>query len=239
MLIGLLSILAAAPAHSESKWGLGIGGVAQDNGYVDLGSEVNLLPVFYYEVGDFYLLGPQFGYEFGSLSNFEFSLVGGIRFDGYEAEDADVFEGMEDRSGSIDIGLEIEYESDYGDFSFEYLADAGSEHKGNEISFKYSLPFIFESSVITPFISVTHQSEDLVDYYYGVRDSEVTDNRALYKGEATSNVEFGIDSTWMFGKHHRVVGNLSYAMLGDEIKDSPLVENSNSLSLVFGYLYVF
>lgn len=235
----LLSLLFAGSALSESKWGIGLGGLVQDNGYIDLGTEVNLLPVIYYESGNFSVLGPQFHYEFADLEGFEFSFVGRLNFGGYEEDDGDIFIGMEERSGSIDLGVEVEYESDYGDFSFSYLTDATSEHEGSELSVKYSLPFIFESSMVTPYIGYVRQSEEMVDYYYGVRANEATLARPFYQGEAASSIEIGVQSLWRFGKHHNVVGNLSFATLADEIKDSPLVDASNNVSLILGYLYVF
>lgn len=235
----LISLLFASSAYSESKWGIGLGSLVQDNGYVDQSTEVNILPIVYYESGNFSILGPRFGYEFADLEGFEFTFVGQLNLGGYKEEDGDIFTGMEERSGSVDLGLEIEYESDYGDFSFSYLTDATSEHEGNELSFKYSLPFIFESSMVTPYIGYVRQSEEMIDYYYGVRANEATLERPFYKGEAASGIEVGVFSLWRFGKHHNVVSDLSFVTLADEIKDSPLVDASNNVSLILGYLYVF
>lgn len=225
---------------AESKWGIGLALSTGSEVYTDVDTETDVLPVLYYESENFYLLGPQFGYEFLEWSGLEFSFVGQYRFDGYDPEDDDaIFLGMEERSGSLDLGLEIEYETDVGDFAFTYLADATSEHKGNEMSLSYSLPIILSNGAISPYVSVTQMSDDLVDYYYGVRANEATSTRAFYKGESTTNLEVGINSQWQFGDHHKFVANLSFTSLGSEIKDSPIVDASNSTDLVVGYVYVF
>jgi len=237
--VTLLTTLMATHVQAESVWGLGLGAVANDNGYVDVGTEVNAVPVVFYQSEDVYLLGPNFGYNMFDYAGLEFSLVGQYRFDGFKEEDEEIFRGMEERSGSLDLGFSIGYDSDYGNLSFEYVTDVTSEHEGNEMSLSYSLPYRFDTYEITPFIKANRMSDDLVDYYYGVRANEVTQSRAFYQADASTNFEVGVNSRWQMGKHHNFIGNLSYQSFGAEIKDSPLVDKSGGLQLVVGYMYVF
>ena len=231
--------LFATDAFAEGKWGIGLGAISQDEGYIGIGRETNLVPVIFYQSEDFYILGPRFGYEVGAVGDLEFSLVGQYRFDGYEVADGDIFNGMEDRKGSFDLGVEMEYETDLGDFGFEFITDATSEHKGQEMSVSYSLPFILQDGSITPYVALTHLSNDLVDYYYGVRANEATSTRAFYEGKSTTNVEMGIQSRWNYGENHLFVVNASVERVGSEIKDSPLVDSSTNTQFILGYVYVF
>lgn len=224
---------------AESKWGLGIGTAIQNQVYASVDAEVNVLPLIYYQSEKLHLVGPQFGYEILEWGDVEFTFLGRYRFDGYDAEDEPLFEGMEDRSGSLDLGLEIQYETDYGDLSFSYMKDAMHNHKGSELSVGYSLPFIMSSGVIVPYVQITQQSDDLVDYYFGVRADEVTVNRSFFEGESTTNLELGVKVMWQFGEHHSVIANLGFTSLGSEIKDSPLVDGSTATNLILGYVYVF
>ncbi|MEM0911797.1 MAG: MipA/OmpV family protein, partial [Pseudomonadota bacterium] len=82
-------------------------------------------------------------------------------------------------------------------------------------------------------------SDDLVDYYYGVRQSEAILNRPFYLGESTTNVTLGINSNWQWDRQNRFVANLSVTALGSEIEDSPLIDASTNVQFILGYLYVF
>lgn len=238
--LALLLAAAATPAMAdEVKWGIGLGGVLEDAGYKDVGSETNFLPVFYIETERFRLVGPSAAFELYSGSDFELSLVGQYRSDGYEAADGDIFNGMEDRDGSVDVGLEAEYETDFGDFELGVLADASGTHKGHEVSLAYSIPFTLSRGVISPYVAYELQSSKLVDYYYGVRESEATAWRPFYKPGSTNNVEVGINSEWLFGDRHGFVANVSFAKRGREIEDSPLIDSANETSLTLGYVYRF
>lgn len=243
----VLSALCSSIAHADqdrqdrptSQWGIGIGAIAQDQGYVDISTETNVIPVIYYQSENFQLLGPNFSYQLYQQDDFSFELAGQYRFDGFKPEDGDIFAGMEERKGTFDLGFGFDYESDFGDFSVKLLADAGGEHKGNEISIGYSKDFRFERAVLTPYVNATRMNADLIDYYYGVRTSEVTDSRHFYQGESTTNFEFGARYQWQYDQNHSILFDAAYTAYGSAIKDSPLVDGSGSLRVILGYVYVF
>lgn len=107
----VLSAVTAATTSprifAESRWGLGLGAVISDQGYVDIGNEITPVPVIYYQSENFQLLGPNFSYKLTEIDDLAFSFTGQFRFDGYEEDDGDIFLGMDDRSGSFDLGLAI------------------------------------------------------------------------------------------------------------------------------------
>lgn len=109
MKLRLIAILLAATlshgAAAQSQWGLGVGAMVSDKGYVDIDRENQLIPIVFYQSEDFYLLGPTFGYKLASFDDFKVNFVGQYRFDGYEADDGDIFVGMQDRSGTLDLGI--------------------------------------------------------------------------------------------------------------------------------------
>nr|WP_248291036.1 MipA/OmpV family protein [Pseudoalteromonas arctica] len=198
-----------------------------------------VVPALSIQYGNFSLLGPQMSYKLGHWGDFEASILGKFRLDGYEADDDEFFNGMEDRDPSFDIGIDLEYDSSWGDFGLSHTADVSSTHEGYETSVSYSLPYRVSKGRIAPFISVSHLSEDLVNYYYGVKQSEVTTNRAYYQAESSLVWEIGTRSDWLFGTNHMIKADLSYRFLGSEIKDSPLIDKSGGINLIIGYVYVF
>ncbi|GLR71557.1 MipA/OmpV family protein [Agaribacter marinus] len=242
LLFSAIAVAASPPVlaeEPESRWGLGLGLVISDQGYIDVSNEVTPVPVVYYQTENFQLLGPNFSYKLAEMSDLTLDFVGQLRFDGFEEGDSDTFRGMEDRSGSFDLGLSVGYQTGFGDFSAQFITDATNEHKGNEFSLTYSTSYNFETYNIKPYLTLTRQSEDIVDYYYGVRSDEETQSRALYIGEATTNVELGVQANWRVGQHHNFITYASYTAFGSEIKDSPLVDASGSANLILGYMYVF
>ena len=229
----------ADDADSKSLWGLGLGIVTGDKGYEGIGTETTPIPVIYHETENFQLLGSSFSYKLSEFGDLTLSLVGLYRLSGYSSSDGDIFDGIKRRSDSFDLGVSAEYEGEFGDVSFEYLADTTNNHDGNEMSLTYAMPYTFNSTLLKPYIKLTRQSDDLVDYYYGVRSNEATSSRAYYRGKATTNIESGVQASYQINRHHNLISYASYTAYGSEIKDSPLMDKSGSFSLIMGYMYVF
>jgi len=103
LILATLTATAIAPASAnEFRWGVGLGGILEDSGYKGVSSETNLLPILYIETERFRLVGPSAEFDLYSGSDFEFSLIGQYRADGYEKGDGDIFAGMEDRDDSLE-----------------------------------------------------------------------------------------------------------------------------------------
>lgn len=234
-----LILAASGSAHAESMWGLGIGAVVQDQGYKDASTEVQPFPVIFYQSERLQVLGPRASYTLWDGGALKFSAVGQFRLNGFKEDDEDIFAGMDERSSAFDLGLEASYAADWGQISLAYLSDVTNEYEGNEISLSYSKGFQLDAWRVEPFVTISRASEELVDYYYGVRAHEVTTTRAFYEGEASTNVELGVNTNWRVGQHHNFIINASYTAYGSEIKDSPLVDGSGNASLILGYMYVF
>lgn len=235
----IVCALFAASAAADTQWGVGLAAISSNEGYVDVSAETNVVPALFIQTENFQLLGPMISYKLFESGDFKMAFKGQYRFDGYEEDDGDIFKGMEERKGAFDVGFEFGYETGLGDFSFSLLTDATSEHEGYELSASYSKPYRMENGVIAPYISVSNLSEDLVDYYYGVRQNEVSSTRAFYQGDSATNVEIGVNSQWMYSGKHMIVANASYTQFGSAIKDSPLIDESGSFQVILGYVYAF
>ncbi|KAF7771268.1 outer membrane protein [Pseudoalteromonas citrea] len=229
----------AQQGPSELTWSLGIAAITSDQGYLDVGTETNLVPIIGLQYGDFSLLGPRASYKLFNNGQIELSAIGNLRFDGYEVADGDVFIGMEDRDMSFDAGIEAEIDTDFGEFGVALLHDITSTHKGFELSASYGIPFMFKNGRVMPYVSANYQSEDLADYYFGVKQNEATSSRAFYQLDATTNFEIGIGSDWMFNNKHIIKADISYSAYGSDIKDSPLIDKSGEAQILVGYAYVF
>ncbi|MEM1190062.1 MAG: MipA/OmpV family protein [Pseudomonadota bacterium] len=236
-------VLAAAVNAQERtgsiRWGLGVGGIIEDDGYLGLGSETNLLPVLHIETERFQLLGYQLQWNLAEFEHSEFSFVGGYRFDGFEADDADELEGMEDRDGTVDIGFSYEVETRFGDFEVSAVRDALSKHKGFEVSLEYGLTIPVWRGSLRPYVAYSYMSEDLANYYFGVEPDEAGAHRFAYEVGSASKTTFGVDSLWRLGDRHSLKFELSYTAFDSAIADSPIMERDDNPQLLFGYWYAF
>ncbi|SFC99058.1 MipA/OmpV family protein [Pseudoalteromonas denitrificans] len=240
----LCMLLAGEVSADESQWGLGIGAMADKQGYAGVNTKTTVIPITSYESENFSINGPQFEYTLGKYTIPDFgalklSLLGQYRFDGYEAEDGDIFNGMDKRSGAFELGFSVGYSSNLGGISFEFVNDVTNKHEGYEASLTYSRPYFFDSVIIEPYAKISHFSDNFVNYYYGVEDHESLSNRQAYVGEDTVNGEIGLRMRWQAGKHHSFISNLSYRSFGSDIKNSPLVSGSGGANIILGYVYAF
>jgi outer membrane protein len=110
----------------------------------------------------------------------ELSIQAKPRLEGYEESDSDVFDGMDDRKPSIDLGLGLEYAK--GDWKFELssLHDVLGRSNGSELSAGLSKIFRHGPFFIEPGFGLSYLDSHYVDYYYGVKDDEVTSFRPSY-----------------------------------------------------------
>ena len=245
-LITLGFLIGAQQAYATDKddepelsWGVGLGIISEDEGYTELGSDSMAIPILIINYGNFYLLGPKFGYQLYGNDNYTFGLTGNYRLDGYEADDSPYLMGMDDRDGTLDVGVEYSYDTGFGKIGLGVVADTLGTHEGYQADISYSYPINFDNGQLSPYIGAQYRSDDLVNYYYGVKSTEVTQTRQFYQADSAVNLVMGIKSTWFSGPHHRFVAMLDFTVFDDSIKDSPIIDANHASNMIFGYAYVF
>lgn len=240
MMLGLLVLVMQAPVSAQTtSRAIGVGGVVQNQGYTGGSNEIQWFPMANTQWGNLTIAGPNLSYEFLPDSALSLKAVAAYRFAGFDIDDSDFFIGMEERNGTVDLGLSLGLKGDLGEFEVRGVADVLNEYDGYEVSASYRYPIPVGRSIIAPRIAATYQSDDLVDYYFGVRQNEATAERAFYQGEATVNIEFGISGIWYLSQKQRFITALQYTLYGSDIEDSPLIEDSGATTLFLAYLYQF
>lgn len=252
MISSLASPLSAIAADQQpdiespsSTWGLGFAVMSKQDPYTDIDRETELLPIVTYENKYIELLGPQLefklpSWEINDSNKFEFRVVGKYEFFGYEDNDADILEGMDDRDGGFWMGAKVEWENPVADISAEIVTEVSGDSEGSSFNLGLERSWdLNERFTLTPRVVASWSDKDYVDYYYGVRQEEVNANRSFYKGDSTVNIEAGIRGDYMFNEKHFMFLDLSVTSLGSEIEDSPLVDSSTQSSVFLGYIYLF
>jgi outer membrane protein len=159
--------------------------------------------------------------------------------DGYQASDAPGLAGMADRDGSIWVGPGFSSEIGPVDISAEWLFDAMGNSGGDQIRVGVSADFPVGRFQVTPRVSATWMSDDVVDYYFGVTPAEATPLRPAYAGSAEGSVEAGLRLVYPLTRRHHVMLDLSATAFGGGVGDSPIVADDVTTSVGLGYAFRF
>lgn len=249
LLVSLLCTLL--PATSEDSRGeareriepegflYGIGLAVEREIYKDYDRRVILLPVIGYRGEKLTVFGPFVRYELLKSGAVEFSIQASPRFDGFDESDSDIFEGMDERKFSMDLGLGIEYAKNDWKFELSSLHDVLGRSNGTELSAGISKVFRNGSLFIEPGIGFSYLDRRHVDYYYGVSANEVTSFRPGFEGDDAVNTNIGIVVTTPAFFNGLTRFGFEHTWYDSDISDSPLTDEDTSLSFLFTYSRFF
>jgi len=224
----------------ESELMLGLGVSVEDSIYKGVGKETDVLPLFAYEKGNFFIQGPSLGYHLFETENVQISALAEYRMDGYDAKDSADLTGMADRKGAFELGVSAAYENHWGEWSATLLADVSNEHDGYELALGWEQRMeLSQRWALTPEASLSYRSDDLNNYYYGVTAAEATAQRAAYVSDAGMVYEVGLNADYMIDQQQQIRVGASYQSFGDEISNSSIVEDDSSYAVQAIYLYRF
>jgi outer membrane protein len=118
---------------------------------------------------------------------------------------------------------------------------AGSEagfKRGAVASFQLSRDFGSGPWSFVPRIGLEYQSSSYINYYYGVRTSEVTASRPAYTGKSGWSPEVGLLVRYQLSRRQVLLANLNYERYPSAIRNSPLIDASGIPQLVLGYQFL-
>ncbi len=230
---------------SGTQWGLGIGAVNSQHAYKGMERETKALPLIrfeneYVKVGGLGLEVKLPSLELGQGNRVKFGIVGKGEMGGYKAGDAPILAGMAERKGGFWAGAKAEWENEIVDVSAQWTADTSGKSKGQKFSLGFEKKWrLGQQVMVTPYVTAHWLDKKYVDYYYGVRASEVAAGRAAYTGDSGVNVDVGLRTMYRFDRHHGVLVDVGVTSLAKSIKDSPLVDRKSTNRVVLGYMYSF
>ena len=232
---------AAQNDDNKTHWGVGLGAMVKEPAYTGYDRESKVLPIIFFDNKWVRLFGPNLDFKLGSVGDVDFALRAKFSLgDGYESSDAEILRGMEDRDASIWVGPGITWENDIVDVSAELLGDVMGNSEGQQASLDFSKTFRFGKRFsIEPSLGATWYSEDYVNYYYGVTAAEVRSDRAEFIGESTVVLNAGIRFGYNFDEHQLISLSAEINSFDQEIKDSPLVDQSSESRVALAYIYRF
>ena len=233
-------ITSTGTARSETgfpggrSWAIGAAITGNSRPFIGHETQVFPVPFVVYSGRRLHVTGPDASYTLFDSPFLSLDTAAGVRFEGFDPEASGVFAGMANRNPALELGLNV----DARILSLQYRADVTGTHRGHEIRLTHSFPIPIRFGAVIPTVRATWKSADLVDYYYGVRDSEANGSRNAYR--PGSNLQFGtglefikqISWDWM------VMGSASHEFLSSTIKDSPIVEDGGQTSVTFAFIRI-
>lgn len=187
-----IGFVSQVQANEEADFILGLGVSSEKSIYTGVGTETDIIPVFAYKKGDFYLKGPELGYHLLNDEAFQLTAIANYRLEGYEAGDSAALAGMDERKGAFELGVSASLDTHYGEWSAKALADVSNEHDGYELALGWEKRIeLSRHWSLTPEASISYRSKDLNNYYYGVKAGEATANRAAYNADSGTVYGFG------------------------------------------------
>ena len=239
--VGASGAESESPGQTEEKADIfvGFGAVVSGEPYEGVSSNVYPVPLFGYEGERLYLRGITGGYRLIKAGGWSIGPTLRPRFDGYDASDSSALRGMDDRRASIDGGVDLSWRTDWGLISTVFVTDLLGEHDGQELEVSYTIMFPYAGFTVIPSVGARWRSQQLAEYYYGVRPDEVRAGRPAYKPDAAITPVASVALRRELSEKWGFLLAAQYEWLDDEIRDSPIVDDNSTLSMLLGLTYTF
>lgn len=245
-LLLITSILISASQFSLAENSIGIGyGVTSSFYHSD--SNNYLLPIVNLNYNRFFLKGStvyglQFGYKVLEEDNYLLSLYG-MPFGGYKIKGSDMKDGyktMDTRKTQFMGGMEFTYHPQIFDLVTSVSTEFGEN--GGIFNLRVSKPYhITPNFTIIPTITATYYNSDFIDYYFGVNQNELNNEKLtqIYDGKSAYRYGVGILGNYKFNENLSLTGFTGVTKFSSEVKNSPLVDKDTVFLFGTGIVYTF
>jgi len=143
---------------------------------------------------------------------------------------------LKKREFSLLGGIEVSKMISGGQLQLGLFGDVSGVHSGQEARLAYSIPI--KNSGWSTTLGLTWKDAKMTDYYYGVDEDEVVDNRGAYQAGSSLNPFVKIswqqqqeNDYWRFG--------LEYQALDDSLSHSPLINKNYVITAFIGKQFNF
>jgi outer membrane protein len=229
-----------------ARWSLGAGVIVAPRPYVGADAEIQPIPILEFYSGRWFVQGIRAGYRFVDTESIDFDIRARIRFSGLDPDDSPFLDGMEERRETVEVGLGLDWELARAlGGAFELELRAFADVLGRSDGFESSIDLGWRrvlgpgKAILLPAVGMVYQSSDQVDYYYGVRPEEALPGRPVYEGSAVFNPRASVLFVYRFTQRWSLTTLASVDFFDDEIKSSPIIDQSSELFGLIGLAYSF
>jgi len=217
--------------------------IVQDEPLKGIDTDVFPIPFFLYQGKSFSMRGISATYDVFGQESWTIGALARFRTDGYDVDDSSDLDGMDDRDNSLDLGIELSVEDSWGNIGISFLTDALGKHDGQEVGLTYTIPirgaFGIKKLGLRPMLGASWRSDNLNNYYYGVRADEATAVRPRYNSGDSVDPFVGVGLDYLLDERWSIFSLLKNEWLGSEITESPIVDQHSTISIILGLVYRF
>lgn len=238
------------PEDRSGEWSFGFAYILENTIYAgDERDATDLVPLFIYSGEKLFLDSTDFGWHAIDNQNWQLDVFASYFTQGYNDHSFfsetggvrppnDALKGME-RKNTVEGGLELTRKTDFGRFGLQLRQDIHGVHDGSEVRGRWAKVLRGSNWQLEPWAEYSWLSADKADYYFGVREDEVANNRPAYVVDSSSSWAVGLAGRYSAWTHHQFNANLSYRAYAGDMVDSPIVANDSGTSFQVGYRYEF
>jgi outer membrane scaffolding protein for murein synthesis (MipA/OmpV family) len=219
--------------------GLGGGVRVGSSPYRGGAAQVDLVPLYLYEGKWFYSHGTEMGFHPYRNRRFSFDLFARYRFLELDPDDDDYLEGLDEREQTVDGGLSFAVRGKWGSVRAAWMTDLLDRHEGAQTELTYRYAFSRGRWTFSPYVSAIWMDDDLSDYYFGVDPDEARTGRPEYELGSTFNLDYGLNTSYAWGRSIRVFANLGLREWDADIVKSPIVDKAITPAVFVGASYLF
>ncbi len=165
-------------------------------------------------------------------------VAGPVDSEDLAAADIDL-DDLHDRDMAGLAGFEYIVDSEYVSLGLQVLKDVTSVHDGLQVRLGLSTAFEHERSAYAFSLGAEWKDSDTLDYYYGIRASEVEDQRFVYTVESELSYYLKFDWRYRLSKHWELRSIFHHRQFGEAITNSPLVNDDSTTAIFIGGVYHF
>jgi hypothetical protein len=174
------------------------------------------------------------GLRYITESDWEFGVIGRVQTLGLG--DA-ILPGLEERNWAVEMGPLIGWRALPVHAQFRSYWEVPNRHSGGTSELELSLPREFSRGFFVPSVTLKYMSGAYSRYYFGVAESEVAPERAIYDPGATLNYSIGFSLGYELTPRWLLKTSLGVDILDSDIAASPLVDRDSVWSGTVGLAY--
>ncbi|WP_395374760.1 MipA/OmpV family protein [Marinicella sp. W31] len=223
---------------SDHSLSIGLAGVTVESIYVDGDRQNRAFPAVNYAYKQFYFQAGDLGFHLFENENWELDIGIGANLAGdVDRGDSELLEDLPDLSIPVSAFVSAQYTSSIGLFEVAYQEEINNKHNGNSAAFSYTVPFPVGKWLLLPRLEANYFSEEAVNYFYGVEPDFALAGRPAYTADSEIVLGASVFALRRINDKFSIFANVNYQDFGDEITNSPIVEDDSAVSVFAGFLY--
>ena len=240
--LGVLIATSVSTASAANQWSVGAGVGVINSPYKQYDRDLYPVPVVTYEGDKFWFRGLGGGYYLWNDQTDKLSVMAYYSPLHFKPGDSDshALRQLDKRRSTAMAGLSYVHNTQYGFLRTALAADVLDNSNGFVGDVAWLYRYTNGGLTLTPGIGVEYSSENQNDYYYGVSgDESRRSGLKRYDADDSWNPYLELTASYKFASDWNVYAATRYTRVGDEIKDSPMVDKSWNGLFSTGVTYTF